>query len=244
LPKVIDFNLTLLSEGRVLMPVRRTTSDLTPSGQPTSSRKTSRQTSPKPGKLPSEQKHPASGQRIGYVRVSSLEQNPARQLEDASLDQVFEDRVSGKDTQRPQLDAMLRFVRTGDTVVVHSFDRLARNLDDLRRLVSSLTGRGVKVQFLKESLTFTGEDSAMSKLLLSVMGAFAEFERELIRERQREGIALAKERGVYTGRKKMLSETQVEELRQRVARGEKKANVARDLGISRETLYQYLRTSS
>ena len=196
-----------------------------------------------PAKRPVPAKHPASGQRIGYVRVSSLEQNPARQLEDATLDQVFEDRVSGKDTQRPHLDAMLRFVRAGDTIVVHSMDRLARNLDDLRRLVNELTGRGVKVQFLKESLTFTGEDSAMSKLLLSVMGAFAEFERELIRERQREGIALAKERGVYTGRKKMLSETQVEELRQRVARGETKANVARDLGISRETLYQYLRTT-
>ena len=87
---------------------------------------------------------------------------------------------------------MLAYVRDGDTVIVHSMDRLARNLDDLRRLVRELTGRGVAVQFIKEQLTFTAEDSPMATLLLSVLGAFAEFERALIRERQLEGIALAK----------------------------------------------------
>ena len=136
---------------------------------------------------------------------------------------------------------MLRFVRAGDTVTVHSLDRLARNLVDLRRIVSDLTGRGVRVEFLKEHLTFTGEDNPMAQLLLSVMGAFAEFERELIRERQREGIALAKARGAYRGRKRILSEDHIAELRQRAAAGEPKATLAREFGISRETVYQYLR---
>jgi len=182
-----------------------------------------------------------NGQRIGYVRVSTLDQNPDRQLDGVAVDRTFTDHASGKDTARPQLDALLHFARDGDTVVVHSMDRLARNLDDLRRVVRALTARGISVEFVKEGLTFTGEDAPMATLLLSVMGAFAEFERALIRERQREGIALAKQRGVYRGRKKALSGEAVAELRRRVAAGEQKAQVARDLGISRETLYQYLR---
>ena len=183
------------------------------------------------------------GQRIGYVRVSSVEQNTDRQLDGLELARTFTDKASGKDTQRPELEQLLKFVREGDTVVVHSMDRLARNLDDLRRLVADLTKRGVKIQFVKESLTFTGEDSPMSNLLLSVMGAFAEFERALIRERQREGVALAKQRGAYKGRKKTLSPQDVAILKSRIAGGETKAKVARDLGLSRETLYQYLRQS-
>ena len=182
------------------------------------------------------------GQRIGYVRISSFDQNPERQLEHVEVNKVFTDKASGKDTKRPELDALLSFVREGDTVVVHSMDRLARNLDNLRRLVQKLTQRGVRIEFVKENLTFTGEDSPMANLMLSVMGAFAEFERALIRERQREGIALAKQRGAYRGRKKSLSPDQVAKLRQRVAAGEQKAKLAREFGISRETLYQYLRT--
>ena len=133
------------------------------------------------------------GQRIGYIRVSSFDQNPERQLDQVQVDKLFTDKASGKDTQRPQLDALLSFAREGDTVVVHSMDRLARNLDDLRRLVQTLTKRGIRIEFVKECLSFTGEDSPMANLLLSVMGAFAEFERALIGERQREGIALAKQ---------------------------------------------------
>jgi len=182
------------------------------------------------------------GQRIGYVRVSSFDQNPERQLEQIQVDKVFTDKASGKDTRRPELERLLAFVREGDTVVVHSMDRLARNLDDLRRLVQGLTQRGVRIEFLKEHLTFTGEDSPMANLMLSVMGAFAEFERALIRERQREGIALAKQRGAYRGRKKALAPERVAELRRRAAAGEKKAQLAREFGISRETLYQYLKT--
>lgn len=182
------------------------------------------------------------GQRIGYVRVSSYDQNPERQLEQTEVNKLFTDKASGKDTQRPQLEAMLGFVSEGDTVVVHSMDRLARNLDDLRRLVQKLTKHGVRIKFLKEGLVFTGEDSPMANLMLSVMGAFAEFERSLIRERQREGIALAKLSGAYRGRKKALSDKQTVALRKRAATGEPKAQLAREFGISRETLYQYLRT--
>ncbi|HOW53879.1 MAG TPA: recombinase family protein [Syntrophorhabdaceae bacterium] len=182
------------------------------------------------------------GQRIGYVRVSSVEQNTDRQLEGVELDRTFTDKASGKDTKRPALEELLRFVRDGDTVIVHSIDRLARNLPDLRRIVEDLTGRGIQLRFLKENLTFSGDDSPMSTLLLSVMGAFAEFERALIRERQAEGIAAAKRRGIYKGRKHALSREQVQELRERAGNGEKKSALARAFGISRETLYRYLAT--
>lgn len=124
-------------------------------------------------------------------------------------------------------------------LVVHSINRLARNLDDLRKMVAELTTRGVAVEFVKGHLTFTSADNAMSKLLLSVMGAFAEFERALIRERQREGIALARKAGVSKGRRPSLTSERIKELRQRVAAGEKKAALAREFGISRETLYSY-----
>ena len=183
----------------------------------------------------------APGQRVGYVRVSTLDQNVDRQLEGVALDRLFTDRVSGKDTNRPELAALLAFVREGDAVVVHSMDRLARNLDDLRRTVQALTARGVRIEFVQEGLTFTGEDSPMATLMLSVMGAFAEFERALLRERQREGIALAKQRGAYRGRKRALSGEQVADLKRRVAAGEPKARVAREFGITRETVYQYMR---
>ena len=181
------------------------------------------------------------GQRIGYIRVSSLDQQVARQLEGIAVDKTFTDTASGKDAKRPQLELLLSFARAGDTVIVHSMDRLARNLDDLRRIVQTLTRKGVRIEFVKEHLSFTGEDSPMASLMLSVMGAFAEFERALIHERQREGIALAKQRGAYRGRKKALSQTAVATLRGRVAEGISKAQVAREVGISRQTLYQYLR---
>src|SRR5271157_557458 len=182
---------------------------------------------------------------VAYIRVSSVDQNTDRQLEainSAAPDKVFTDRCSGKDTKRPQLEAMLSYVREGDTVVVHSLDRLGRNLDDLRKVVTGLNTRGIAVQFLKENLMFAGDDSdsSLSKLMFNMLGSFAEFERSLIRERQREGIALAKKAGVYKGRKPSLSAERAAELRKRVHAGEKKAALAREFGISRETLYQYL----
>jgi DNA invertase Pin-like site-specific DNA recombinase len=166
-----------------------------------------------------------------------------RQLDGVDVERVFTDRASGKDTDRPKLDEMLAFVRDGDTVLVHSMDRLARNLDDLRRTVRALTGKGVRVEFAKENLTFTGEEP-MATLLLSVMGAFAEFERALILERQREGIAAAKQRGVYTGRKPALTAEQARDLAERAAAGARKSDLAREFGISRETVYSYLRTAA
>jgi len=181
------------------------------------------------------------GQRVGYIRVSTLDQHTERQLDGIELDKTFTDKASGKDTKRPQLELMLSFVRSGDTVIVHSMDRLARNLDDLRRIVQALTGKGVHIEFIKEHLTFTGEDSPMAKLMLSVMGAIHEFDRTLIKERQREGIVLAKKRGAFKGRKKSLSQAAVSEIHQRIKAGMSKSQVAREAGISRETLYKYLR---
>jgi DNA invertase Pin-like site-specific DNA recombinase len=166
--------------------------------------------------------------RVGYVRVSSGDQNTVRQLDGVAVERTFTDKASGKDTARPKLDELIAFVREGDTVLVHSMDRLARNLDDLRRLVRTLTSKGVRVEFVKENLTFTGEDSPMATLLLSVMGAFAEFERALILERQREGIAAA------------LTAEQADQLRERAAAGERKSDLAKEFGISRETVYSYL----
>ncbi len=181
------------------------------------------------------------GQRVGYVRVSSADQHPDRQLDGVLVERTFVDQASGSNSQRPQLEALLLFVRPDDTVVVHSMDRLARNLGDLLHLVQSLTARGVAVEFLNEHLVFTGEDSPVAMLMLSVMGAVAEFERTLIRERQREGIALAKQRGVYRGRHRSLHPEQIEEVRKRVEAGEAKARIAGELGISRQSLYRLLR---
>lgn len=182
------------------------------------------------------------GQRIGYVRVSSEDQNPERQLDGVDLDRVFVERASGKDTDRPQLQELQKFARDGDTLVVHSMDRLARNVDDLRRLVQEFTRRGVVVEFRKEALTFTGDDSPMSQLLLTMLGAVAQFERDLIRERQREGIEAARRRGVYRGRNRALTPEQAAQLAARAKAGEPKAALAREAGVSRETLYQYLRS--
>lgn len=183
------------------------------------------------------------GQHVGYIRVSTLDQNTERQLDGVQLDKTFTDKASGKDAERPQLKAALDYVREGDTLVVHSMDRLARNTLDLLQLVRDLNARGVAVQFMKERLTFTGEESPMAKLQLTILGAVAEFERSLIRERQREGIALAKAKGVYKGRRRALDDAQVIELRERdkAAQGRGRAALARQYGISRETLYQYLR---
>lgn len=178
-------------------------------------------------------------QRVGYQRVSTVDQNTDRQLDGVDLDKVFTDKASGKDTQRPQLAACLDYVRDGDSLVVHSMDRLARNLEDLRRIVRELTGQGVKVEFVKENLIFAGDDSPMNTLLLSMLGAVAEFERSMILERQREGIALAKAAGKYKGRKAALTDEQTHELRTRLAAGESVTSLAKDFGISRQTVYNY-----
>lgn len=184
----------------------------------------------------------ASGQRIGYVRVSTLDQSTERQLDGLELDRVFTDKASGKDVQRPQLQAALGYLRDGDTLYVHSLDRMARNAEDLLRLVRELTERGVAVEFVKNKMTFAGGTTdPMATLMLTMLAGFAAFERDLIRERQREGIALAKAKGVYKGRRRALKPEEARELREQAHAGIPKADLARAYGISRETVYQYLR---
>jgi DNA invertase Pin-like site-specific DNA recombinase len=183
------------------------------------------------------------GHKVGYVRVSTLDQNTQRQLEGVSLDKVFTDKASGKDTKRPQLQAALNHVRAGDSLIVHSMDRLARNVEDMLRLVRELNGKGVSVEFVKENMAFTvGSEDPRSVLMFTMLSAFSQFERALIKERQREGIALAKAKGnVYKGRKPSLGSDKVAELRKQVSAGANKSKLAKDFGISRETLYQYLK---
>jgi DNA invertase Pin-like site-specific DNA recombinase len=179
----------------------------------------------------------------GYVRVSSADQNPARQHEAlGDVDRIFEDRVSGKSADRPQLEAMLApgVLREGDTLRVASMDRLARNLDDLRRIVKVLTERGVRVEFLKEGQTFAGDESPIANLLLSLLGAVAEFERSLIAERRDEGIKIAKSKGVYKGRKPALTPEQIATARRWVGEGKSRAQIARDLKVGRSSLYRAL----
>jgi DNA invertase Pin-like site-specific DNA recombinase len=184
-----------------------------------------------------------SGKNLGYIRVSSFDQNPDRQLEGLRLDKVFTDKASGLDTNRPQLKAMIDFIREDDKLFIHSMDRLARDLGDLRKIVNDFTSKGITIHFVKEGLTFTNEESPMSKLLLSVMGAVAEFERSIIKERQREGIEIGKRKGIYKGRKAKLKPEQVEDLMQKISLGIPKTKVAKDLGIKRSTLYLYLNKS-
>ena len=187
------------------------------------------------------------GKRIGYVRVSSADQNDARQLDGVTLDKIFTDKASGKDTNRPQLIAMRDYVREGDVIFVHSMDRLSRSLSDLQRVVEDLTGNGITITFVKESLTFeppsTGTDShktAYSTLMLQLLGAVGQFERALIKERQREGIAIAKANNLYKGRKPKLNKAGVQSLQRMAADGIKKVEIAERLGISRASVYAYL----
>jgi DNA invertase Pin-like site-specific DNA recombinase len=182
---------------------------------------------------------PEMGERVGYERVSTVEQSTDRQLADVAVDRTFTDKASGKSTDRPALAEALRYVRDGDSLIVHSMDRLARNTEDLLRVVRELTAQGVRVEFIKEGLTFTGDDSPMNNLLLSMLGAVAQFERALILERQREGIAIAKAKGVYKGRKAKLTADQAEELRTRLAAGESATMLAAEYGVSRQSVYNY-----
>jgi DNA invertase Pin-like site-specific DNA recombinase len=183
--------------------------------------------------------------RIGYVRVSSADQNTERQLDGQQLTVTFTDKASGKNTDRPQLQSLLAGNwPEGSVVVVHSMDRLARSLSDLLQLVENFTARGLSVEFVKEGKTFRGGDNTdpMDKLMLSMLGAFAEYERTLIRERQREGIAKAKQRGVYRGRQQKITDpaTIAQMVSEATALGANKTKVAAQYGISRESLYKYL----
>lgn len=172
-----------------------------------------------------------SDQCLGYIRVSNLDQNPQRQMENIQLSRVFTDKTSSEDTKRPQFEELLKSVLDGDTIVVRSKDRLARNLDDVHSMVQKLTSRLARIELLIENLFSTGEGSPLANLMLSVIGAFAEAERAHIGERQREGTALAKKRGSYRRREKALSAEQEAELARRAAAGDTKAALAREYGI-------------
>ncbi len=141
------------------------------------------------------------GSLVGYVRVSTVDQNTERQLDGVKLDKVFEDKCTGSTLARPELEKLIGWVREGDTVVVHDISRMARNLEDLLSLVKMFNGRGVAVRFNKEGLHFTGEGNPMQELMLSMLGAVYQFERSMMLERQREGIAKAKAAGRYKGGK-------------------------------------------
>lgn len=181
-------------------------------------------------------------QIIGYARVSATDQNLARQEEALNqvegLCQVFMDKASGKDTNREKLQECLRYVRTGDTLVVVSMDRLARSLQDLLKIVHDLSANGVKVRFLKENLTFDG--SAHADFMLGIFGAVAQFERALIKERQQEGIEIAKAEGRFKGRPCKLNEEQQATVRQLHSEGVKVAEIARRFNISRPAIYRIL----
>lgn len=184
-----------------------------------------------------------TGKNIGYKRVSSTDQSPERQLPGILIHKMFIDFQSAKQsTNRPQLQLMLEFVREDDVVYVHSMDRLARNVKDLRSIVDELVKKGAKVHFIKENLIFSGDESAMSNLLLNIMGAFAEFELSFIKERQAEGIAIAKKKGKYKGRKKSMDEEKMAWLKEKMlTTRETKASLARQLKISVVTLDKYLK---
>lgn len=181
---------------------------------------------------------------FNYVRVSTALQNTDRQLFDVSCDREYVDRLSGKDTNRPQLQAMIDNIRDGDVINCHSMDRLARNVRDLLDLIERITSKGGKIRFFKENLVFsnTQKGDAFQKLMLVMLGAISEFERNLILERQREGIAVAKLKGKYKGGKNKLIVEQVQELRNLIStKSLSVSKAAVKFGISRQSVYNYLR---
>jgi len=179
------------------------------------------------------------GQDVAYIRVSSEDQETARQLAGMTFDRVFEEKASGSSMTRPQLEECMAYLRQGDVLHVHSIDRLARNLSDLQQIIEKLLKKGVAIRFHKEGLTFTGEDNPFQWLQLQIIGAVAEFERAIIRERQREGIAAAKKRGVHMGRPRRLTPAQIKEILDR--RDESVSALARQYNVSRQTIYSVRR---
>lgn len=191
-------------------------------------------------------------QTVGYIRVSSLDQNTDRQLDGIVLDKIFTDKMTGSTKERPQLTAMLDYVRYGDTVVVHSLDRLARNFDDLLTIIKRLTQKGVTFKSLQENIAINGTNtSPMDTLILHIFGAIAQFNRSLIREAQKEGIVKAKQKGVYKGRKSVLTQDTVAQIEHLLAKRNSSVDeykkishtdIARQVGISKSSLYRYLQT--
>ena len=181
-----------------------------------------------------------SHQVVGYIRVSSAGQNVARQLVDIKLDKEFVDIITGSTMDRKNLIACMEYVREGDTLVIDSIDRLARNLQDLQEIVDKLIKKGVSVKFIKENLTFNTSKDPMANLTLQIMGAFAEFERSMIRARQREGIVAAKKAGKHLGRPIKVDKKFIKVVKEKKESCQSIRSIAKDMNVSRATIYKAL----
>lgn len=180
---------------------------------------------------------------FNYIRVSTTDQNTERQLKDVSCDRIYEEKISGKDTNRPQLQAMLSNIRSGDIINIHEMSRLARNTRDLLNLVEDITSKGATIIFHKENITFNGNEKQdpYQKMMMTMLGAVAELERSILLERQREGIAIAKAKGKYKGGKNKLTEAQIAELNDLHIQGLPISHIAKHFKITRPTVYSYLK---
>ncbi len=176
---------------------------------------------------------------VGYMRVSSVDQSLDRQLDGVELDRVYEEKISGKDREHPQLKECLSFLREGDVLHVHSMDRLSRNLKDLLNIVSELVDKNVSVKFKTENLEFAGKNNPMGYLMLSVFGAVNQFEIANLKLRQKEGIAKAKARGQQFGRKSLKPKL-IKELKNRKESGQSVIEIANAMNIGTSTIYKYL----
>ena len=192
-----------------------------------------------------------NGQNIGYIRVSTFEQHCDRQLRDLidnkELDRVFIDKCSGKNTDRPQLQECLQYIRSGDTLHIHSTDRLARSVADLTRIVKELLNRNINLHFHKENLIFSADKkNPMNEFMLHILSSVAELELSLIHERQKEGIAEARKRNAYknVGRKKSLNEEAVQIIKSKITNGQSISSIAREYSITRATVYSYIKKAS
>ncbi|MEZ9310345.1 recombinase family protein [Vibrio sp. 10N.286.49.F3] len=179
--------------------------------------------------------------RVGYIRVSSAEQNTDRQLADVQLDKVFVEKIGGGSTaNRVVLRECMDYLREGDVLFVHSIDRLARNLLDLQNIIETLSSKGVRIEFVSENLLFYRDTDPMNMLTLQLLGAFAEFERKLIRMRQKEGMQAAKASGKHIGRATIINDELLGQVRSRISKGVNKSQIAKELHISRTTLYKVM----
>ena len=179
--------------------------------------------------------------KVAYKRVSSINQNIDRQLEGIDFDREFVEKISGKDKERKQLQEMILFLRQGDELYIHSLDRLGRNLKDLQEIIEELTCKGVIIHSVKENITFSNDNNPMNKLLFHILGAFSEFERELIKERQREGIMIAQKKGIKFGRRRKLNERQIKELKEDFSKDVSVEELSKKFNLTRQTIYNYLR---
>jgi DNA invertase Pin-like site-specific DNA recombinase len=183
---------------------------------------------------------------FNYIRVSTALQNTERQLLNIDYDREYLDRLSGKNTNRPQLQLMLSNLREGDYINVHSMDRLARNTKDLLSIVDKIIEKKATIKFHKENLIFNGfnQDNPLNKLMLTMLGAISTFERDLMLERQKEGIAIAKKKGKYKGRKSTFTPEDIEKIKLEFSTSKNKAELARKYKISRAYLYQLAKTKT